>query len=203
MFRDKYFDISAGIYGWLSNLERDMLFLAAMEAWKPNARYIELGSFKGKSSVIIGGALVAVGGGKLYCVDPHEGELSVPQLPVGGYNDGRSIISQEPTLAAFKANILAAGLEDVIIPVVGKSTDFVPDFSPDFLFIDALHDAMNVRADWNHYKNTLKEGAVVAWHDYQSWYGVTLTVNDLLNSGIIDKMYQGDSLIVTKFRGLK
>lgn len=200
---DKYFDLSARIDGWLTDEERDALLIGAVLAMQPQApMFCELGAFKGKSTVILGGVMAVHNhGGILYSVDPHEGGLTYPSSVKNGGLTGETQYTQKPTLLDFQENIRKASLQDYVYAVVGKSTDFYPPFSMDLLFIDALHDEESVRADWNHMRPRIKLDSIVCWHDYEVWQGVTDTVNDLLSRGIIEKEYQGDSLIVTKYKG--
>ncbi len=203
MSYEKYIDISNGIDGWLTADEQEALIMGATLALPSAApMFCELGAFKGRSSVLIGGVMALLNkGGLLFSVDPHEGGLTYPRSIKNGGLTGSIEYSQNPTLKDFQDNIKKAGLEDYVYIVVGKSTEFYPPFSLDFLFIDALHDEDSVRADWNHYRPRIKIKSIVAWHDYGVWQGVTDTVNDLLHRGIIEKEFQGDSLIVTKYRG--
>jgi hypothetical protein len=114
---------------------------------------------------------------------------------------GETRYSQEPTLEVWRHNIMEAGLEDYVMEEVVESTNFYPPFKLDFLLIDALHDEINVRYDWSHYRPRIKIDSIVAWHDYGAWAGVTNTVDDLLQRGIIEKEFQGGSLILTKYKG--
>jgi len=63
---------------------------------------VEIGSWKGRSTIVLAAGARAGAGGPVYAVDPHQG---LPQR--GG----------EPTFAAFQANIAAAGVADLVRPL--------------------------------------------------------------------------------------
>lgn len=203
---EEYIEFSQSVGGWLTLAEAQALLMGAKLAYAQELgpMFCEIGALEGKSAIVIASVLKIEGkGGIFWSVDPHEGGLSYPHRVSGGKLDGEIVYSREPTLPAFIENVERAGLTAFVNPVVGKSTDFYPPFNLNFLFIDALHDEQSVRQDWNHFQPRLKSGAIVCWHDYDVWSGVTNTVNDLLERGIIEKVYQGDSLIVTRYKGAK
>lgn len=189
--------------GWLTHEEQTALLSAAQDAWNSNCLFFELGALVGKSTIIIGSVIAVNGGGTFVSVDPHEGGLSYPGSVNNGLIDGNIQYTEEPTWNKFCDNVEQAGLMEFVVPLVCKSTEVELKYPIDFLFIDALHDEVNVRADWNHFQDYLKPNAIVAWHDYGAWQGVTNVVNDLIERGIITKLYQGGSLIVTKYIGKK
>lgn len=70
-----------------------------------------------------------------------------------------------------------------IIPIRGLSTEVVSKVSTltnhlDLLFIDGDHSYEGVYADWQTYKVFLKEGAIVAFHDYGWADGVKRVVKE-------------------------
>lgn len=133
---------------------------------------IEIGSYMGASSYVIGNALIA--GSKenkdpvLICVDTWENHAM---------SEGK-----KDTFDCFLENI--NDLENVILPVRGFSEKVVDKVAGscsekvDFLFIDANHDYAGVKADWENYKGFLKSGAIVAFHDYGWADGVQRVVEE-------------------------
>lgn len=56
-----------------------------------------------------------------------------------------------------------------------------PDYTFDFVYIDALHDYESVKADINAWFHKVKRGGILAGHDYSSdWPGVMQAVNELV-----------------------
>ena len=66
------------IEGWLDDAEAELLLTAAARAIATiqNGVIVEIGSYCGKSTVVLGTALCASGntnGRKIYAIDPHDG----------------------------------------------------------------------------------------------------------------------------------
>src|SRR5215203_2439770 len=105
------------VHGYLYDEEADLLFATAMRALaipEVPGTIVEIGSFHGKSTVVLGRVAMAVEPSvKVYSIDPHEGELSVddPTLNVA------------PSYEAFMQNMAAAGLAYTVVPVRKRSTD--------------------------------------------------------------------------------
>lgn len=194
-------DLIANIPGYLTQDEAVGLIDAAVWAWHDNCMFFELGAFKGKSTVLIASVLKSRGGGILISVDPHEGELTYPDMSKNGVLSGKGRHTEGDTWEAFIKNITDAGVDEFVTPLICKSTDITHTGVIDFLFIDALHDEENVRADWNHFEDNLAQTSIIAWHDYGVWQGVTTVVDDLVERGIIKVFYKADSLIVTRYKG--
>src|SRR5215203_4768580 len=92
------------VHGHLYDEEADLLLATAMRALSmaeaPGA-IVEIGSFHGKSTVVLGLVAKAICPHvKVYAIDPHEGELSIDDPTV----------NVAPTYEAFTQNITAAGL---------------------------------------------------------------------------------------------
>ena len=69
-----------------------------------------------------------------------------------------------------------------------------PDHSFDLVYIDANHDEEPFRQDLRMWKSKVRDGGILAGHDYQgSWPGVIKVVDEVL--GGPDKVYQDTSWI--------
>jgi hypothetical protein len=159
-----------GISGWMTRAQGNELW-DAVALVPDGGRILEIGSHKGRSTVVIGTA-AKQRGAEVIAVDPFiEGRL------FGG----------TPTRAIFEANIAAADLDGVVRLVVSKSTDLRPTWTEplDMLYIDGKHDYWTV-ADDLRWVVHLREGAPVLIHDSFSSIGVTL--------GLIAHVLFGSSL---------
>jgi predicted O-methyltransferase YrrM len=152
-------DLMRGIEGWLSDAEAFALYRVARACGAPIVG-VEIGSWHGKSSVMIGGAMRDGGGGALYAIDPYEG--------AGGYS-ALKVVSQPATdyLDRFQQNIAAAGLGEIVRPMRGYSYDIVKKWTTptDLLFIDGDHDYGAVRRDFEDWSPHLKPGGITVFHD--------------------------------------
>lgn len=133
-----------------------------------NAKTIaEIGSYIGASACCFGAAAKTVGSGTVICIDTWN-------------NDAMSEGNRD-TWQEFHNN--TRDYKGYIVPVRGYSTNVVRavrEISPtlDVLFIDGDHSYDGVKADWNAYKDFLKEGSTVIFHDYGWAEGVKKVVHE-------------------------
>lgn len=164
-----------GVSGWLEDAEGELLFAAAaLVARRPGPQtLVEVGSYQGRSTVVLGSVLRALSPeSRLYAIDPHQGLVGRADRRL---NRGR------PTFDAFTANITAAGVSEVIEPVCSLSYETEWNRPIDLLFVDGLHDRLNVERDFRHFAGFLKPDAVVLFHDYANYYpGVVAFVDELV-----------------------
>jgi predicted O-methyltransferase YrrM len=184
------------IEGWLEEAEADLLIAAVTRAAAavPDApAVVEVGSYCGKSTVVLGSALNAFDDAtevKIYAIDPHDGI-------VGALDQG--VEQMSPSLETFRQNISNAGLDHLVEPIVKHSFEVEWDKPICFLFIDGLHDYANVARDFYHFESSIAPGGFVAFHDYASCYpGVQLFVDELLVQGRYEKVHQALAMIVVR-----
>jgi predicted O-methyltransferase YrrM len=153
------------VKGFLDPLEGAALFAAA-EAMAPHGLCVEIGSYCGKSTIIIGAACQKAGG-ILLAIDHHRG--SEENQPGEEYydpdlDDGDGGMS---TLLLFRANLRRAGLEDTVIPALSPSQMVarLPMAAPAFVFIDGGHSMPSALADWQNWGARVMKGGLLAIHD--------------------------------------
>jgi predicted O-methyltransferase YrrM len=183
------------IEGWLDEAEADLLLAAASRAIATVQRgaVVEIGSYCGRSTVVLGAALSASGnpnGVKIYAIDPHDGI-------VGALDQGVQRVA--PTRHRFLQNIANAGITHLVEPIVQKSIEVQWDKTISFLFVDGLHDYFNVARDFYHFEPWIAPDGLIAFHDYADYYpGVKTFVDELLARGVYEKIHQVLSLIVVR-----
>lgn len=181
-----------GIAGWLSRGEMDLLAACAGLACDAAERHghaeppvvLELGSFHGRSTVVIATALKHQGRRRLrfFAVDPHTGY----HLGDGG-----------DTKAALDANLRQHRVDSYVNIVRGFSHELDWKHTVAFLFIDASHEYEDVRRDYEVFRERLAPGALVAFHDYAPCCpGVEQCVDELIACGELQIVARRDSLIV-------
>ncbi|HKR21819.1 MAG TPA: class I SAM-dependent methyltransferase [Pyrinomonadaceae bacterium] len=153
-----------GIPGWLSEDEAITLFEIALSL--PNERPVgvEIGSWVGKSSLVLSKGMKGKTEPKLYCIDPFNGDADVADRAMYG----REMRKFSRTLEEiFRDNMQKHGVLDVVRPLVGYSYEFAADFKEpiDFLFIDGNHDYEAVLQDYEQWSPLLKTGGTIAFHD--------------------------------------
>lgn len=134
--------------GWLSDEEGEALYELARECTGRGA-IVEIGSWKGKSTICLGLGSRAGNGVRIFAVDPH-----------ADYRHG-----------AFKDNIERAGIADLVTPVKGFSQQVADGFDEpiELLFVDGSHEEDDVREDFDKWVPKVVEGGVVAFHD-TTWH---------------------------------
>src|SRR3954466_9008195 len=128
---------------------------------------LEIGTYCGKSAVYLGSA-AAESGNVLFTVDHHRGS---EENQAGWEHHDTSVVDPRTgrmdTLPFFRRTIEQAGVEDVVIGVIGRSTTVARYWTTPlaFLFIDGGHGDDVVRADEAAWIPKVADGGFVAIHD--------------------------------------
>ena len=136
---------------------QDAFLFQKIQSLPNDAVIMEIGSFKGRSTVNMGYACVGTQR-KIYCLDTWCGNQK--DFHVTDYEDD------------WKRNIILNGLQDYVSPVKGDSKESLKKWSQlsdgqkvDFIFIDGSHVLEDVFADFQLSFPWLKVGGWVAFHD--------------------------------------
>ena len=124
----------------------------------PNGVIVEIGSFKGKSSVMLGTVAKEYNGGPAVAIDPHT--FDNPELANHRASTGSS-------WAEFTANVERAGISQVIEAHRAFSTDMAANWTRPIrlLWIDGNHTYAGAKADFDGFMPSVIPGGVVAFHD--------------------------------------
>jgi predicted O-methyltransferase YrrM len=148
---------------------------------------VEIGSWLGKSSLVLSKGMKGKTEPKLYCIDPFNGDADEADRAMYGSEMRKMNRTLEE---AFRDNMRKHGVLDVVRPMVGYSFEFAADFKEpiDFLFIDGNHDYEAVLQDYEQWSPLLKTGGTIAFHD------VVLGENpDPAGPGMVAKQHIFDS----------
>lgn len=142
------------IKGWFSNAQMDVLY-PYVQSLPKDALLLELGTYRGKSTLFFRLANPDI---KIITIDlfePYEGSMK-PQPD--GTRKSNNVQEIDPTVLA----------EGNIFSIKGDNKEVVKglNMEVDFLFIDSDHSYPNVKADIENYTPFVKEGCIVAFHDY-------------------------------------
>jgi len=142
---------AAAIEGWLTDAEGELLFRLAA-ACPPDLAVVEIGSWKGKSTVWLASGVRSSTGTLVFAIDPHEQSLEDPSAT---------------TLDDLKQNLARSGVAHVVVPIVGLSHTVASAFgqTPGVLFLDGSHLQDAVRLDLDDWFPKLADGGVLALHD--------------------------------------
>ena len=184
------------IQGWLHEEEADLLLAACTQALcsiRSSSAVLEIGSFCGRSTVLLGSVVESLGlQGKVYAVDSHEGVVGAAGSPSGLRTLGS-------TLNMFHANVAASGLTHIIEPIIQRSYEVKWERPIALLFIDGLHDYLNVSRDFHHFAPWVVAGGYIAFHDYAEYYpDVMRFVDELVALPDFQFVSRVQSLIVVR-----
>ncbi len=183
---NRYLAASAGIPGWLTYLEASALHRAATEA--PSGNFVEIGSFCGRSSVVLAGAIEERSGGdKLWCIDPFSGAGEPGQQFTGQQKLMRKIglarANITSTYDTFAANLAQLGLTSRVLTFAACSQDVLPVTHGSFAlaFIDGWHDYTHTIRDAQLVQDRIQPGGFVLFHDFgPGCPGVVQAVNETI-----------------------
>ena len=154
--------------GFMPADEGDALYDAAVTAaLAVDGPMIEIGSYCGRSTVWLGAAARAAGT-VLFAVDHHRGS---EENQAGWEHHDPSVLDPRTgkmdTLPVFRSTIDDAGLEDVVVAVVGQSPVVARHWSTplSFLFIDGGHGEEPARLDYEGWSTHVAPGGTLAVHD--------------------------------------
>jgi hypothetical protein len=141
-----------------------------MARQEPEAAIVELGSYKGKSTVALAAGVRSVGPGSVvvYAVDTFEGSAELAHL---GLN----------TFADFQSNIARSGLTSLVQPIQGLTVPSagLVERPISLLFIDADHSYEGVRADFEAWAPMVIPNGIIAFHDtFGDWEGPNRFVHE-------------------------
>ena len=141
------------IAGWMTPGEGALLFSLAA-ACPHGGTIVEIGSWQGKSTVLLGLGAMLSDGVRIYAIDPHEPYLDYP----------------EGALPVFLANIARFDLTAAVTPLVERSEKAAASFEIpiDVLFIDGDHSEAGVMADIRVWLPKVRTGGAVAFHDVRN-----------------------------------
>ncbi|WJV51479.1 class I SAM-dependent methyltransferase [Streptomyces flavofungini] len=186
------------------------LYAAATEAAALGLPLLEVGTYCGRSTILLADAARAAGV-SVITVDHHRG--SEEQQPGWDYHDPATVdpeIGRMDTLPTFRRTLHRAGLEDHVIAVVGRSPQVAAVWNSPvaLVFIDGGHTDEHANADYEGWAPHVAEGGLLVIHDVfpdpvdewtgQAPYRIYLRA---LESGAFTEISATDSLRVLRRTG--
>jgi len=143
-FETRVKPLIADVPGWLTEAEGEALYDLA-RACTGKGVIVEIGSWKGKSTVCLGLGSQEGSSVPVYSIDPH-----------ADYRFGD-----------FKANVERAGIAKLVRPIASLSQPAADDFDEpiELLFVDGSHEYDLVLEDFEKWVPKVVEGGWVAFHD--------------------------------------
>ena len=156
--------------GFMPHDEGTALYDAAVEAAKrfPAAVLGEVGTYCGKSTLYLAAAVREAGSGMVVTVDHHVG--SEENQPGWEWHDETLVdphARRLDTLPTLRRTLYDAGVEDVVVTVVGRSQAVGTLWSTPlaFLFLDGGHTEVQAQADYEAWAKHVAPGGLLVIHD--------------------------------------
>ncbi|MFJ9677155.1 class I SAM-dependent methyltransferase [Streptomyces sp. NPDC101194] len=194
--------------GFMPVVEGLALYRAAAEAAALGLPVLEVGTYCGRSTILLADVARAAGVTAL-TVDHHRG--SEEQQPGWEYHDPTVVdpeVGRMDTLPTFRRTLHAAGLEDHVVAMVGRSPQVAAVWGGKlgFVFIDGGHTDEHAGGDYEGWAPHVAEGGLLVIHDVfpdpahggQAPYRIYLRA---LASGAFTEVSATDSLRVLRRTG--
>jgi len=188
------------VKGFLDEREAARLYELCLDAGKKGP-CLEIGSYCGKSSVYLGTAC-RENATVLFSIDHHSG--SEEQQPAQEYFDP-DLLDKETgkvdTLRHFRKTISDFGLDDIVIPLIGRSMTIGKVWKTplSLIFIDGSHAYEAVLNDYEIWSHHVMPGGYLLFHDIFSdpakgGQAPYLVFQKAIVSGLYDEMPMCESL---------
>jgi predicted O-methyltransferase YrrM len=190
-------EIVKDIDGWFTDNEGELVYNFARNC-KGKGVIVEIGSWKGKSTIWLGNGSKDGDKIKIYSIDPHIGSSEHHK------NDKKIWTFEE-----FKKNIKYAKVDDMIIPLIKTSEDAAKSFDKpvEFIFIDGAHEYESVKLDMKLWFPKIINGGIIAFHDTINFSGPKKLVKESVfkstvfrNVGFVDSITYGQKVERNTFK---
>jgi MMP 1-O-methyltransferase len=163
---ERLFALAEQVRGFMPVDEGRALYDAAMR-YLGGGVGVEIGTYCGKSTLLLGAAAQQTAS-VLYTVDHHHG--SEENQPGWEFHDASlvdGVTGLLDTLPTFRRTLDAAGLDDHLVAIVGKSPIVALGWrSPlQFLFIDGGHSELAANQDFDGWAKWVSIGGALVIHD--------------------------------------
>lgn len=166
--RPEALDVARGTKGFMPEDEGRALHRAGLKAATSGlGPLVEIGTYCGKSSVYLGEA-ARLGGATLFTVDHHRGS---EENQAGWQHHDPEVVDGATglmdTLPWARRTLAAAGLEEDVVVVVGRSVTVARAWTTplSFVFIDGGHGREVAHADYDAWAPKVAQGGWLAIHD--------------------------------------
>jgi predicted O-methyltransferase YrrM len=165
------------IQGWLSEDAGITLYELALK-YAPNGTIVELGAWKGLSSVWLANGAKDRGNAKLYSIDTWEGSANeaIHAEMLKDYD-------KDQLYNEFLTNMKNAGVADYVeairMTTLQASRIWPVESQIGLLMIDADHSYEGVKKDFEFWSPLVADGGLIVFDDVPTWPGPTKLVTQL------------------------
>jgi len=145
-FTNNWFDCSANNF---------IKFLSPHKG-EPGIKYLEIGSYEGRSALSIADHILTGLGSEIHCVDTFEGSIEHTEKQKDSLYD------------RFMNNLKGSGIKNVTVHKMTSREYWMNNNEMfDFIYIDGDHNSCTVIEDAMCAWQRIKPGGVIAFHDYE------------------------------------
>ena len=164
------------------------VFKLAVKKAKDGAKFVEIGVWRGGSTAFMGVEILNSG-------------KSIQYHAIDTFDGSKEHVVYGDSLYFEALNNLKPLIDLNIVNVIRNhslnAAKNYEDGTLDFVFIDGSHEYEDVKADINAYLPKVKDGGILAGHDYNDyWIGVTNAVNETLDKDLVIRV--GNSWVYYK-----
>jgi len=170
--------VASKVQGWLANQAGRTLYQMIIQ-YSPNNTIVELGAWKGRSTVWMANGVKDRGdNGLLYSVDTWQGTQNeaVHKEMLKNYSD-------DQLFEEFLANINNAGISEYVKPIRSTTIEAAKNWSLDkpigLLLIDADHEYKAARKDFEYWSPMVADEGFIVFDDVPAWPGPTKLITQL------------------------
>jgi len=161
------------VQGQMRRSEVWCLYQLAQTA-SPEGVIVEIGSYRGLSTIALAKGSLSGSGIPVYSIDPHD------------YTDPAGMVYTSEDNAAFFINVTLAGIASLVKPISLLSWDAAVAWNKpiSLLWIDGSHEFEAVTKDFLHWSPFVIKNGIIAFHDStDQTLGPYLVVQSALASG--------------------
>ena len=149
-----------------------MLLYGLAKSGPGKGAIVEIGSWKGKSTIWLAKGSKSTNREKVFAIDPHTGSVEHRKALGDHVNTGRE----------FRRNIKRAEVEDWVVPLVMRSTEAAVNWREPvrLLWIDGSHEYEDVKSDFVLWERHLVDDGIIALHDSFGFAGPRRVIKELL-----------------------
>lgn len=151
------------IPSWLGSNE-SLVLAEACHDLPANATIVEIGSFLGKSAVVLAGARKMRGSGIVHCVDPFDASGDAFSIP---FYQAIADSHRLPLRQRFESHLARAGLSDWVHVHQGTAASIAVGWTEpiDMLFLDGDQSPEGANLTYESWAPFLKVGGIIALHN--------------------------------------
>src|SRR6185437_12771320 len=155
-----YLDLSETIPSWTRGEDAEAVARASLSLGE-GAVIVEVGAFRGCTTVLLAGARKLRGSGRIHAVDPFDGSgdpFSVPH-----YQEILKSLGGGSILEHFQGNIRRTGLSDWVEVHQGRAPEIAANWTApiDLLLLDGDQSPLGARQAYNSWISFLKPGGLI------------------------------------------